>query len=93
MAQVSWSDAAIAGVEEIRRFIVSDNPSAAARIAQTLVEAADSLSQLPYRGRRVEGGGRKLVRPPYVIFYRVGADGEHVTITAVIDGRRLAIAT
>jgi plasmid stabilization system protein ParE len=88
VAQVSWSDAAVAGVEDIRRFIASDNPAAAERTAQMLVEAVESLSQLPFRGRRVEGGGRKLVRAPYLIFYRVSSDGESVTITAVIDGRR-----
>jgi plasmid stabilization system protein ParE len=90
VAEVDWTDAAIAGIEDIRRFIASDNPAAAARIARRLVEAADSLSRFPLRGRQVEGGRRKLLRPPYAIFYRVSADSERVTIVAVIDGRRLA---
>jgi len=89
VAQVNWADAAIAGVEEVRKFIAAENPAAAGRIARLLVEAAERLSHLPHRSVPVEGGGRKLIAAPYVIFYRVSEDGESVTITAVLDGRRI----
>ncbi|HXQ52273.1 MAG TPA: type II toxin-antitoxin system RelE/ParE family toxin [Stellaceae bacterium] len=89
MAQVTFADAALAGVEDIRSFIAAENPDAAERIALLLIDAAASLSNPPLRGTPVEGGGRKLITSHYVIFYRVTADGEQVTITAIIDGRRL----
>jgi toxin ParE1/3/4 len=90
VAQVTWADAAVAGIEEIRRFIAAENPTAAERIARLLVAAAERLSELPHRGVPVEGGGRKLIAAPYVIFYRVSDNGRTVTITAVLDGRRIA---
>jgi addiction module RelE/StbE family toxin len=90
VAQVEWSDAAIAGVAEIRAYIAEENPDAAARIAKDLVQAADSLDSLPLRGAPVIGGRRKLVvDSKYLIFYQVSADREHVNILAVIDGRRV----
>lgn len=90
MAKVTWSDAAIAGVEEIRAYIKQHNPRAAARLGAQLLNAGESLGSMPQRGTRVEGGRRKLVMSPYVIFYQATPDGTEVVITAVVDGRRLA---
>jgi toxin ParE1/3/4 len=88
LAQVVWSDSAIAGVVAIRAFIAEEDPGAAASIAAELVAAGDSLALFPFRGSPVVGGRHKLVVRPYLIFYRVTAGGENVRILAVVDGRR-----
>lgn len=88
MAEVVWSDAAIADVEQIRSYIALENPLAAARVARLLVETASSLSSLPLRGRAIEDGERKLVLSPYAIFYNVEDDSQRVILNAIRDGRR-----
>jgi toxin ParE1/3/4 len=88
LAQVVWSLAALDDVAAIRTFIAEENPAAAAKVAAELIDAGDSLDLLPFRGVPVEGGRRKIVVRPYLIFYRVTPTGSHVTILAVIDGRR-----
>jgi len=56
-----WAVAAQKDVIGIRTYINQFNPAAAARMANLLIGAADSLSQMPDRGRPIGGGRRELV--------------------------------
>lgn len=73
MNQVIWADSALSDVELHVRYIDQFNPRAAAQLADSLLEAGNSLLKLPYRGRPgLEPGTRELtVAWPYVIIYRV----------------------
>jgi toxin ParE1/3/4 len=86
---VVWSPRAIGHLGNLRAFIASENPGAAARTAATLLAAVDRLAALPNLGRpgRV-AGTRELVVPGtrYVIPYRVR--GERLEIIAVFHGRQ-----
>ena len=57
-------------------YLMDFNPRAAIHLAESLLEAGDSLNNFPHRGRLVRGTGmRELVTvSPYIIRYRVTAD-------------------
>lgn len=79
MARVVWTREALENIRLIRAYIDQFDPGAAQRMARRLIEAGNSLTVAPNRGRPVAGGRRELVTiPPYVIRYRV--DGDTVTI-------------
>lgn len=87
MAKVIWTDQAIADVVEIVAWISTDKPNAAARVAETLMLAGDSLDQFPGRGRLIPHGRRELIAlPSYLIRYRV--ENDRVTILEVRHAAR-----
>lgn len=72
--QVRWTEPAARDLEEISEYIRRDRPAAAGKVAQSLFEAADSLSLLPGRGRngRIPGTRELVVSGlPYIIVYRL----------------------
>lgn len=72
MARVVWTREAISNIELIRAYILQFDPGASRRMALRLIEAGDSLSDFPHRGRPVAEERRELATvPPYVIRYRV----------------------
>ena len=86
---VVWSPRAVAHLGELRAYIASDNPSAAADVADTLLAAVDRLAELPRLGRPGRlTGTRELVVPgtPYLMPYRVR--GQRLEIVAVFHGRQ-----
>jgi toxin ParE1/3/4 len=85
---VVWTFSALADLEGIRRYIGNFNPSAASDMADRIIEAANSLATFPYRGRQVPGTQLResTISHPYIIRYRVGADG--VVILRVRHGAR-----
>jgi len=86
---VVWSPRAIAHLAELRAYIAHDRPSAAGRIAATLLAAVESLAEFPNLGRpgRVVGTRELVVRgTPYVIPYRLR--GERLEIVAAFHGRQ-----
>jgi toxin ParE1/3/4 len=68
----------------IVRFIARDNPTAAIRLGQLLIEKALSLENLPFRGRVVpelnEPAIRELVFKSYRIIYQISEDNRSVAI-------------
>jgi toxin ParE1/3/4 len=70
--QVSFTELALADIENIRAYIARDNPSAATRIAEALVAAADRLSANPRLGRLgAIPGTFELIVKPYVLVYEI----------------------
>jgi toxin ParE1/3/4 len=86
---VVWSPRAIGHLAHLRAFITHDDPSAAGRVAITVLKAVERLAEYPNLGRpgRV-AGTRELVIPgtAYVIPYRLR--GDRVDIVAVLHGRQ-----
>lgn len=75
MAEVVWSDEAIANVASIERYIAEFNVPAARRLAARIVEATERLAEHPYMGRAVSRGDRILATVyPYIFRYRVAGD-------------------
>jgi addiction module RelE/StbE family toxin len=86
---IVWSPRAVEHLAQLRSYIARDNPTAATRIANTLLAAVERLAELPNRGRpgRV-AGTRELIVPgtPYVIPYRLRED--RLEVIAVFHGRQ-----
>jgi addiction module RelE/StbE family toxin len=74
--EVVWTDTALAHLEAIQTYIAQFNPTAAQRVAASLIEAGGSLASFPHRGRPVRNTDmRELVSTyPYIIRYRVARD-------------------
>jgi toxin ParE1/3/4 len=85
--QVSFTALALADIEHIRAYIANDNPSAAARMAAALIDAADRLSANPRLGRlgAVSGTFEVVVRP-YVLVYEINR--AEIVILRVWHGRQ-----
>ncbi|NBB59788.1 type II toxin-antitoxin system mRNA interferase toxin, RelE/StbE family [Pseudomonas sp. ODNR1LW] len=82
MAEVIWTRRAALDVIAIRNYVAEFNPSAARRLSNRLISAAESLEQFANRGRLTEGGYRELTLiPPYIIRYRVA--GERVIVVEI----------
>ena len=85
MARVIWTRAALSHLELIRSYIEQFDPVAAARFAQRLLDAGNSLTDFPNRGRPAGDGKRELPTvAPYVIRYVVR--GEQAFILAIKHG-------
>ena len=85
-----WTDQALVGLDELRRYYVSrGSPETAIELAALLAQAADGLVGLPYLGRPGRSKGtRELVIPhvPFILVYQVESRRPH--ILAVIHGAR-----
>ena len=87
MAQVVWTDEALATLDAVEAYIAQFNPVAAQRMAIRLLSAAEALQQNPGRGRPISGGRRELVVVhPYLIRYKV--DHDQVLILRIRHGAR-----
>ncbi len=87
MAKVIWTDRALADLGGVLAYVYQFNPLAAQRLAIKLVNAAESLSQFPERGRVFAPGRRELLSVnPYAIRYRVVGDA--VEIVTIRHGAR-----
>ena len=87
--RVVWSPTAVADLVRLRAYIAEHDPSAASRIAVTLLQAVEKLRGFPAMGRPGRlPETRELVVPgtPFVIPYRVGEGG--LEIIAVMHGAR-----
>jgi plasmid stabilization system protein ParE len=64
---------ALDDLEAIVRHVAEKDVQAANRLGMSLLERAEGLAQFPERGGNVRRrpGVKKLVRIPYLIFYRV----------------------
>jgi len=64
---------ALDDLEAIVRHIAEKDVQAAKRLGMALLDRAEALAQFPERGGNVRRrpGVKKLVRTPYLIFYRV----------------------
>jgi len=71
---IIWTNPALADLAAIRTYIEAMNPPAAARVAQQIVDAADTLETFPMRGRPWRGARVLVAVPPYLIRYRVQPD-------------------
>jgi len=88
VAEVVWTDRALANIEAIVTYIVSQHsPLAAQRLGQRLLAAGDALEAHPDRGRAIARGRRELtVITPYLIRYRL--ENDQVIILEVRHGAR-----
>jgi toxin ParE1/3/4 len=82
---VRIADRALRRIAEIYAYIAADSETAAARMAQRLLDAMHGLGVNPHLGRPGRSAGvRELVVEPYIVFYRVRR--EEVLVLNVLHG-------
>lgn len=90
--QVFLSQEALNDIERIVAYIAFDNPAAAQRMGDQLLDAALSLKRMPERGRMVpefrKRDLRELVVRSYRIIYLVSASDKTVEIVRFWHGAR-----
>ncbi|HWM26195.1 MAG TPA: type II toxin-antitoxin system RelE/ParE family toxin [Chthoniobacterales bacterium] len=71
--KVIFQPLALDDLEGIVRHVAEKDLQAANRLGMSLLDRAEALAQFPERGGNVRSrpGVKKLVRVPYLIFYRV----------------------
>lgn len=70
--KIIFSPQAIADLESAVRYIAKDNPDAAVRVGNALIDRVSILESFPLIGslHPKRPGVRKLVSRPYIIYYR-----------------------
>ena len=83
--KVIFSPRAIQDLSEVVRYISLDNPTAAERFGNALIDASLSLQSLPERGRFVpefdDGVTREILYASYRIVYRFSLEQKVVWIS------------
>jgi addiction module RelE/StbE family toxin len=80
--KIIFSPQAIADLEAAVRFIAEENPDAAVRVGNALIDRVAILENFPLLGSPYpkRPGVRKLVSHPYLIFYRFRERDDFVDI-------------
>jgi toxin ParE1/3/4 len=91
MAEIVWTEPALAELDAIADYIALDNPSAASRLVQRIFSSVEQLGPFPKSGSRVpeipRSTYRQLVIKPCRVFYR--HEGDRVYIVFVMRSERL----
>ena len=92
MAQIIWTEPAIADLDAIADYIALENPFAASELVRRVVAHVRQLAAHPESGSRPGELGRatryrQILEPPCRIFYRL--DGRRVLILHVMRAERL----
>ena len=89
--KVVWTEQAWERLLEIEQFIGRDDPRAATRFVDRLIERGDGLADHPEQGRHLpelpESGLRELIVGNYRIVYR--RTQEAIEVLTVFEGHRL----
>ena len=89
--KVIFKNAFVADLEQIVKRIALDNPGAAQRLGEGIIQMAESLNFFPERHPRVRqrpGVRRFIVKKYYKVFYRVQPESRTVEVLRCWDGRR-----
>jgi toxin ParE1/3/4 len=88
MLVVDWKDEALDDLALIYVYIAQRNPTAATKLRQTIVDAAEKLPSFPYlfRPGRLAGTREYVVHPNYILVYRVTA--RSIEIISVLHAKQ-----
>lgn len=91
MAEIVWSEPALADLDAIADYIALESPVAAAELVKRVFSHIEQLTEHPESGSRPQELGRsryrQIMEPPCRIFYRY--DGHKVFILHVMRSERL----
>ena len=89
--KILWTEQAWSRLVEIEAFIARDNPTAASKFVDKLIERGDALARNPDRGRKLRempgAGLRELLVGKYRLVYRVTSSA--IEVLTVFEGHRL----
>jgi len=91
MAEIIWTEPALADLDAIADYIALDNPEAASELVQKVFRHAGQLAEHPKSGSKppeLKGWRyRQIIEPPCRIFYR--EEGSHVFILYIMRSEML----
>lgn len=91
MAEIVWTEPALADLDAIADYIALEDPVAASEVVKRIFSHVEQLSEHPDSGSRPQELGRsryrQIVEPPCRVFYR--HDGRNVFILHVMRSERL----
>ncbi|WP_184353708.1 type II toxin-antitoxin system RelE/ParE family toxin [Xanthomonas euroxanthea] len=91
MAEIVWSEPAVADLDAIADYIALGDAAAAAALVRRVVAHVEQLAEHPESGSRPQelkrSRYRQIVEPPCRVFYRV--DGQRVVVVHVMRSERL----
>ena len=96
MAELRWTEPALADLDAIVDYIALDNPEAARALIRRVFAHVERLVEQPESGSRPRELGprsryRQIVEPPCRVFYRYEAKTKQVFILYVMRGERLLV--
>lgn len=90
MAELKWTNEALDWLEVIHRYVAQDNPNAAARVIDGILEKAETLTSFPDMGTRLrvvpEGDVRMILYGHYRVAYLHRNDSETIEVIGVFHG-------
>lgn len=92
--RVNIAREALADLDLIADFIERDSPDRARQTVRKILDAAHSLANLPRRFKIVSRSRRRsstihaFVVDPYILYYRVDAEGRTVQVVRIKHGRQ-----
>ena len=88
--KIIFAPQAVADLEGAVKYIAKDNPEAALRVGNALIDTVAILENFPQLGKPYpkRPGVRRLVSRPYVIFYRINERQQTVEILRYWHGAR-----
>lgn len=93
MAELIWSERAIADLEEIYDYIAADSSMYARFQTENITSAAERLPYFPESGRHLPEfpylPHREVISGNYRVIYRYDAAADEIKIVTVVHGRRL----
>lgn len=85
--RLAWSPAARFDLIDLRTFIAQDNPRAAKRFTNDIIDSVERLARFPTSGRVVpefaDPSLREIIRPPCRVVYRVNSKEKRIDIVRV----------
>ena len=93
MAEVIWTEPAVADLDAIADYVALYNPEAARALAARVFSRVEQLANQPESGSRPRELGRRsryrqIVEPPCRVFYRPEAKSQRVFILYVMRGEQ-----
>jgi len=90
--KVAWTDPALGDLQDIVAYIAADDPAAAGRVGNDILNHVETLRTLPFIGPEYPRGMQSICREilcgNYRIFYRVSEQRKLVEILTIWHGAR-----
>ncbi|MBI3604720.1 MAG: type II toxin-antitoxin system RelE/ParE family toxin [Nitrospirae bacterium] len=97
MAELIWSEEAVADLESIYDFIARDSPLYARHQVESIYKSAERLSQFPESGRPLPEfpnlPHKEIIVDSYRVIYRIDSQSDEVKVIGVVHGKRLLKAS
>lgn len=83
-----WKPLAVSDRKAISKYIAKENPAAAIKLVDAIMQKAEQLDAHPQQGRpgRVPGTLELVVHPNYVLVYQLA--GERVEVVRLLHARK-----